>query len=198
MVDNPSLPEPMTEEQLEKITVGPPPKQLNGPVTLVDYDPNWPRLFLREAERITAALGGSALRVEHVGSTSVPGLVAKPMIDILLVVANSQNEKAYVPALEAVGYVLRVREPDWHEHRMFKGPDNAINLHVFSRDDDEIDRMLIFRDWLRENPKERETYAEAKRELARRDWKFTQNYADAKTEVIKAILAKANDSSIYR
>src|SRR5690349_13612520 len=105
----------------------------SGPVIIVDYDPEWPRLFEREAERIRAALGETALILEHVGSTSVPGLAAKPRIDILLVVPDSTDESAYVPQLEAAGYTLRVREPDWYQHRFFWGPDTAVNLHVFSQ-----------------------------------------------------------------
>ena len=72
------------------------------------------------------------MRIEHVGSTSVPGLPAKPIIDILLVVADSAKETEYVTALEGAGYKLRVREPGWYEHRMFKRPENDVNLHVFS------------------------------------------------------------------
>jgi GrpB-like predicted nucleotidyltransferase (UPF0157 family) len=133
--------------------------------------------------------------VEHVGSTSVPGLVAKPIIDILLVVANSADETSYVPSLEAAGYVLRVREPDWHEHRLFKGPDTNINLHVFTQGAEEIRKTLLLRDWLRTNKEDRELYARSKRELAVKRWKYVQNYADAKTEVIEAILERAKSSS---
>src|SRR6476620_10172595 len=122
---------PMTEEQLRASVVGE-LVPLNGPVRLVDYDPEWPELFQCEAERIRAALGDRVLLLEHVGSTSVPGLAAKPKIDLLLVVADSADEPAYIPALEAAGYVLRVREPDWNEHRMFNGSDIDLNLHVFS------------------------------------------------------------------
>jgi GrpB-like predicted nucleotidyltransferase (UPF0157 family) len=107
------------------------------------------------------------------------------------VVADSADESAYVPALEAAGYVLRIREPHWYEHRVFKGPDMDINLHVFSLDCPEIDRMLLFRDWLRSNASDRRLYERTKRELARRDWKYTQNYADAKTTVITEILTRA-------
>lgn len=123
--------------------------------------------------------------------TSVPRLAAKPLIDILLIVPNSADETAYVPALEAAGYVLRIREPDWHEHRLFKGPDTNINLHVFSPDSPEIERMLLFRDWLRSHPTDRQLYERAKRELASREWKYVQNYADAKTEVVEEIIARA-------
>jgi GrpB-like predicted nucleotidyltransferase (UPF0157 family) len=187
-------PNPMTEEQIRRITVGPAPKQLSGKIVLADYDAKWPALFARENERIKSALGAKALSVEHVGSTSVPGLPAKPIIDILLVVESSADEKAYLPMLEAAGYLLRIREPDWHEHRMFKGPDTNINLHVFSQGDSEIERMLLFRDWLRENPADRDLYLKTKRELAQRDWKYVQNYADAKSREVESIIARARSS----
>jgi GrpB-like predicted nucleotidyltransferase (UPF0157 family) len=163
-----------------------------GPIVLVDYDPAWPSLFEREAERIRAALGNRALAVEHTGSTSVPGLAAKPIVDILLVVADSADEAAYVPALAARGYVLRIREPDWHEHRLLKGPDTHVNVHVFSRGSPEIERMLLFRDRLRTNEAERELYEQTKRELARQEWAYVQHYADAKAAVVEAILARAH------
>src|SRR6185437_16090252 len=150
---------------------------LNGQIQLVDYDPAWPRLFEREAARVRATLGDRVLALEHVGSTSVPGLAAKPRIDMLLVVADSADEPAYVPALEAAGYVLRIREPDWYEHRMFNGPETDLNLHVLSQGCPEIGRMLLFRNWLRRHDDDRQLYERTKRELAQRDWKYTQNYA---------------------
>src|SRR5690242_654524 len=149
--------EALSDDQIQGIWVGEAPKH-NSTITLVDYDPEWPRLFEREAERIRSALGEKALILEHVGSTSVPGLAAKPRIDILLVVQDTANEPAYVPPLEAAGYVLRVREPGWYEHRFFWGPDTAINLHVFSAGCDEITRMLGFRDWLRTHDDDRQLY----------------------------------------
>jgi GrpB-like predicted nucleotidyltransferase (UPF0157 family) len=181
---------PMTEEQIRAAAVGE-VRPLSGPIVLVDYDPEWPELFQREADKIRGALGDKALRIEHTGSTSVPGLAAKPVIDIVLVVANSADEDAYVPALEAAGYELRVREPEWYEHRMLRPPDKSVHVHVFSPDCEEIDRMLIFRNRLRENESDRELYERTKRELAQRDWKFGQNYADAKSAVIDEILARA-------
>ena len=135
--------------------------------TLADYDPGWPVLFARKAARIRAALGGRAVQVEHVGSTSVLGLAAKPIIDILLAVPDSADEQSYVPAL-AAGYVLRIREPDWFEHRLFKGPDTDINLHVSTAGAAEIDRMLLFRDRLRANDADRDAYLQVKLDLARR------------------------------
>lgn len=180
----------MTESEIKRATVGE-PTVVNGPITLVGYNSEWPELFSREANRIRAVLGDRALRIEHVGSTSVPGLAAKPIIDILLVVDDSADEPAYVPPLEAAGYVLRIREPEWHQHRMFKGHEVDVNLHVFSTGCVEIDRLLLLRDRLRSNPAERQLYEQTKRRLARQTWKYVQNYADAKSEVIEAILLRA-------
>jgi GrpB-like predicted nucleotidyltransferase (UPF0157 family) len=108
-----------------------------------------------------------------------------------LAVADSADESRYVPAMEAAGYVLEFREPEWHQHRLFKGPDTDINLHVFSLGCPEINRYLIFRDWLRDNDADRDLYERSKRELAKRTWKYVQNYADAKTSVVEEILARA-------
>ena len=177
------------DAELAAVRIGP-LEILDGPVTLHDYDARWPELFADEERRIRGALGDRALRLEHVGSTSVPGLVAKPRIDVLLVVADPADEPSYAPALQAAGYTLRVREPDWHEHRMFNGPETAVNLHVFGPGAPEIDRMLRFRDHLRTDPEDRDRYAAAKRELAARHWRHIQDYADAKTEVIEAILSR--------
>ena len=181
---------PLTDEQIRAHTVGE-LTPLSCRISVVNYDPQWPDLFEREAQRIRAALGSRALRIEHTGSTSVPGLVAKPIIDVLLVVADSGNEGSYMPALEGAGYLLRIREADWYEHRMLNGPDTEINLHVFSAGCPEIDRMLIFRDWLRRNAADRELYARSKLALAGQEWKHVQNYADAKTAVVEEIIARA-------
>ena len=181
---------PTTEDQLKRMTIGE-PIVLNGPIALAESNPEWPEQFARQAERIQAALGGRALRIEHVGSTAVPGLAAKPVIDILLVVADSADEPSYVPALEAAGFVLRIREPEWHEHRFFKGSEINLNLHVFSAGSAEIERLLLLRDRLCENPAERQLYEQTKRELASRPWKYVQDYADAKSEVIEGIISRA-------
>ena len=178
-----------TEEEIRAYTIGE-LKPLSGRILLADYDSQWPALFAREAERIRSALGSLAVRIEHVGSTSVQGLAAKPVIDLLLVVADSAQEDAYAPALEAAGYVLRIREPNWYEHRMFKGPDTDINLHVFSSGCPEIDRMLLFRDWLRSNPVDRDFYARTKTALSQKEWTHVQYYADAKTAIIEEIMAR--------
>ena len=180
----------MTDEQIRAATIGE-LRPHDRPIRLVEYDPSWPDLFEREAGRVRAALGDRVVRLEHVGSTSVPGLAAKPIVDMLLVVADSSQEPAYVPDLEAAGYVLRIREPEWFEHRMFKGPDTNINLHVLSAGCREIDRMLAFRDRLRTDARDRELYERTKRQLAARTWRHVQNYADAKTAVVEAIIGRA-------
>ena len=163
----------------------------NAPITLADPDPGWPGQFAREAARIRSALRLPAVAVEHVGSTSVPGLAAKPIIDIALVVSDSRDEAAYVPDLEAAGYLLHIREPDWHEHRLLKRDQPPVNLHVFSAGSPEVARMLLFRDRLRSRPDERELYERTKRELAGRQWTYVQDYADAKSSVVEQILARA-------
>ena len=164
-------------------------------IPLSEYDAEWPTTFDREAQRIRHALGAAVAQLEHVGSTSVPRLVAKPLIDILLVVRDSSDEPAYVPALESAGYSLRIREPDWCQHRMFIRSEIALNLHVFSIGCAEIARMLAFRDRLRAHDADRGLYERAKRELASRRWKHVQHYADAKTVVIEQILARAKGGS---
>lgn len=179
-----------SDEELQKVTVGE-LKPHNASINLVEYDTEWPHLFEKEAERISSVLGPKALRIEHVGSTSVPGLCAKPIIDIVLEVEDSSNEASYVPAMEAAGYELRIREPEWFEHRLFKGPDTDINLHIFSEHTPEVERMLRFRDWLRDNSSDREKYAETKRKLAQRVWRHVQNYADAKTSIVQEIMNRA-------
>jgi GrpB-like predicted nucleotidyltransferase (UPF0157 family) len=178
-----------SEEMLRSVTIGE-LAVLAGPVELSEYDPSWPASFKREALRIRGALGGRVRRLEHVGSTSVPGLSAKPIVDVLAV-PDSSAEDDYVPPMEAVGYVLRIREPEWFEHRLFKGTDPACNIHVFTEGAAEIDRMLVFRDWLRSHDEDRLLYERTKRELAAREWKYVQHYADAKTEIVRAIMGRA-------
>ena len=121
-----------------------------------EYDPEWPRLYARGEARIRGALGGRVVRIEHAGSTSVPGLPAKPLIDVVLEVPDSSDEATYVPDLEAAGYRVVIREPEWYEHRVFKGPDTNVNLHVFTAGCDEVDTMLLFRDHLRKSADDRE------------------------------------------
>lgn len=181
---------PATEEEIRAARIGE-PTRLDGQVYLAEYDPAWPDMFDDEARRIRGALRERVLLLEHVGSTAVPGLSAKPIIDILLVLPNSADEPHYVPDMEAAGYVLRIREPGWYEHRAFKGAEPDSNVHVFSPGCPEIDRMLMFRNWLRWHDSDRALYERTKRELAQRIWKYVQNYADAKSVVVEEIVARA-------
>jgi GrpB-like predicted nucleotidyltransferase (UPF0157 family) len=181
---------PDEESKLRSAWVTEPP-QLNGPVRLAESDPGWPALFEREAARIRAVLGEQVRLLEHIGSTSVPGLAAKPIVDILLVVADPADESSYVHSLTRAGYRLVIREPDWHQHRAFKGPDTDINLHVHAADSPEIDRHLRFRDHLRADDADRQLYERTKRELAGRHWTYIQQYADAKSDVVEEILRRS-------
>jgi len=182
--------DPISDEELQRVRLEPLTFQ-HGAITLVESDPSWPILFEREAVRVRQVLGPAVVRLEHAGSTSVPGLVAKPIIDIVLVVLDSADEPSYVPALTAAGYRLVIREPDWFEHRLFKGPDTNINLHTFTDGSPEVRRMLAFRDRLRTHSDELAAYEATKRELAGRTWAFVQDYADAKGPVVEAIIERA-------
>lgn len=164
---------------------------LSDPIVIVESAPDWPDRFNEHAEAISQALTDVALRIEHVGSTSVPGLPAKPIIDIDAHVADSSAEQHYVPALQAIGYRMVIREPWWNGHRMLVTPQEAgrVNLHVFPADAPEPLRHLLFRDWLRSHPKDRERYAAAKRELARSTAGHPADYNLAKNEVIDEIFA---------
>ncbi|MEW2529190.1 GrpB family protein [Streptomyces sp. NPDC047071] len=186
---------PMTAESIAAATVGEVPR-LDGQVTLREYDPRWPEAFAREAARIRAALDATPHELEHAGSTSVPGLTAKPIVDMVLTVADPGDEEAYVPALERIGFRLAIREPEWYEHRVLRKQDlgpgaDSANLHVFPRGCAEVTRMLLFRDRLRAHPGDRDLYARTKQALAARTWTYTQNYADAKSDVVAEIMERA-------
>ena len=167
-------------------------------VVLHEPDPAWPVRFEADAALIRRALGERALAVDHVGSTAVPGLPAKPGVDILLQVLDPSDEQAYVPALVGLGYWLQIREPEWLEHRVLyqrteRGCSHDVNVHVLAPDTggEEIERMIRFRDWLRAHPEDRDAYAAEKRRLASRSWRYVQDYADAKSTVVEQILARA-------
>lgn len=181
----------MADEPLEIGLIGGAEKR---EITIADYDPEWPKKFESHARIIAGALGATALRIEHIGSTSVPGLAAKPIIDILVVVPDSADESAYLPQLQAAGYVLRVREPEWNEHRMFRTPERDVHVHVYSGGCPEIQRNLAFRDHLRGNLADRLRYEQTKRELAARSWPDMNDYANAKTEVVESILAAGKEA----
>ena len=157
-------------------------------IVIVDYDPEWPRRFESEAERVRRALGVTTRRIEHFGSTSVPGLAAKPIIDVLVGVEDPDDESALRPRLEAAGYELRVRESG---HLMFRTPARDVHVHVWRDSDPEVERCLRFRDRLRSSPEDRAAYEQLKRGLAAREWSYMDEYADAKSELIAVILERA-------
>lgn len=168
-----------------------PPVRADGPIRLVEPDPEWAAQYARQKARIETALGPRAVQVEHVGSTSVPGLAAKPVIDIVLVVTNSADETGYLPDLAAAGYVLQFREPDWYEHRFLHDHNPEVQVHVFTVGSPEVERMLLFRDRLRTRSDELELYQRTKRQLAARRWDYIQDYADAKSSVVEEIISRA-------
>jgi len=155
---------------------------------------DWPEFFTLLATRIRGALGWRALEINHVGSTAVEHLPAKPIIDIDLIVADPNDEPSYVPALESVGFELRVREPWWFGHRVLHHVDPACNLHVFGYDSPEVVKHRIFRDWLRAHPGERKLYADAKREAASQAQfagEHAMQYNERKEKVIREIYHRA-------
>jgi GrpB-like predicted nucleotidyltransferase (UPF0157 family) len=166
-------------------------RPVGTPIAVVEPDPSWPAQFAELARRVRAVLGDRVLDLEHVGSTSVPDLPAKPVIDIDLTVVDSSEEPAYVPALEQVGFVLTIREPRWHEHRCLVATSPRCNLHVWSPDCPEVIRHRMFRDWLRDHPDDRALYADAKRASADASsaaGEDVMSYNLRKQPVVRAIL----------
>jgi len=168
--------------------IGPPDR---GEVVLVDHDPAWAIRFEDERKRIDSAIGAVAKRIEHIGSTAIPQLAAKPVVGILVTVDDVENEGAYRPPLERAGYALRVREPG---HRMFRTQGRDVHVHVWQAGSDEERRHLLFRDWLRQHRDDRTWYEQTKRGLAARQWADRNQYAEAKSAVIDAILQRATTS----
>ena len=181
---------PRSDEELAAFTVGA-LTPMDATIDLRPYDPEWPRAYAREATAVRAVLGDRVALLEHVGSTSVPGLAAKPIIDMVLEVPDPADEPAYVPDMEAAGWLLRIREPDWFGHRLFKGPRVSVNLHVFGAGCSETRRMLAFRDRLRTDEADRDLYLRTKQALAAQTWRHVQHYADAKSEVVADIMTRA-------
>jgi len=175
----------MSRDDLDAVLIG---GRERRAIVLADHDPAWADRYELERRRVVGALGERVLRIDHIGSTSVPGLAAKPIIDIDLTVADPADEDAYVPDLVRAGYVLRVREPG---HRMLRTPQLDVHLHVCAPGSDWESRHLVFRDWLRAHPDDRQRYEDVKRDLARRQWDDMNDYADAKTEVIAEIMRRA-------
>ena len=180
------------EAYLERITL----KKLqpsHQPIRLCEYDSSWPTTYKKEEARIKIQLNHEICLIEHVGSTSIPGLCAKPILDILLLVKDSSKEAQYVDALASIGYELIMREEEWYAHRLLRKSEPAVNLHVFSDGCEEAKRMLAFRDWLRVHEGDLRLYGDTKRELSQKKWKYVQEYADAKSEVVATIISHINE-----
>lgn len=156
-------------------------------IAIVEPDPGWPARFELERARIEAAVGSLARAIEHVGSTAVPGLAAKPIVDVL-VVAERPEEAALQARMERAGYELRLREPG---HRMFRTPARDVHVHVWGTGDREVERLLSFRDRLRTSAPDREEYERLKRALARREWRDMNEYAEAKGPLVEEILSRS-------
>ncbi|MGK5682683.1 GrpB family protein [Actinoplanes sp. URMC 104] len=174
-----------TPEQNASGLVGERPKRW-AHIVIAEHDSAWAGRYEAARAAIEGALGDAVLGIEHVGSTSVPGLAAKPIVDIDLLVGDTADESRFVPALEAIGYRLVLREPWWHGHRMLVGGDEDINLHVWPRGAPEPVRHRLFRDWLRAHPEDRELYEAEKRRLAAE----AGDYNLAKCDVIDQIFAR--------
>jgi GrpB-like predicted nucleotidyltransferase (UPF0157 family) len=164
-------------------------------IVIVDHDPDWAQKFTTERNRIVHALGTRARRVDHIGSTAVPGLPAKPIIDINLSVDDVNDEAAYLPQLLAAGYQLRVRQ---RGHRMARAPTKDVHVHVCTLGSDWEQRDLVFRDWLRTHPADRDRYAALKRQLAQQDWPDMNAYAHAKGPFITEITRQAKNKAAQR
>ena len=163
-------------------------------IELTNPDPEWPRRYDDLAGRIRAVLGWRVLQLEHVGSTAVPGLAAKPVIDIDLTMADPDREQDYIPALETIGFQLVIREPWAYGHRALVTDEPRCNLHVFGFDSPEPVRHRIFRDWLRGNPAERDRYAAAKLQAAsaaNAAREHVMQYNARKQQVIREIYHRA-------
>jgi len=155
---------------------------------VVDYDPQWAHIFAEHRQRIQSALTAVPAEIHHIGSTSVPGLPAKPIIDIAVAVDDITAEEDYLAPLLAAGYLLRVREP---AHRLVRTPERDVHVHILEKGDPAITRYLVFRDRLRSDADDRALYAETKKALIQQGFDDMNAYADAKTDVIAAIVARA-------
>jgi GrpB-like predicted nucleotidyltransferase (UPF0157 family) len=159
-------------------------------IVIEPYSSTWPDIFQVHRCRIIDALGAVACRVDHIGSTAVTGLAAKPIIDIQITVVDVEQEPSYLTPLVGAGYLLRVREPG---HRMFRTPDLHVHIHVCAAGSEWERRHLLLRDWLRHSADDREAYAELKTELQRQGWETMNHYAEAKTTLISEMTVRAEE-----
>jgi len=159
-------------------------------LAVVGYDNTWPAIFADQRERLLAALGSTTVEIEHIGSTAVPGLAAKPIIDILIIVDDITAEEDYLVPLLAAGYDLRVRGPG---RRMVRTPGRDVHVHILETGNEAINAYLAFRDHLRASVDDRALYASTKHALIKQGFTDMNAYSDAKTDVIAAIMARARE-----
>ncbi len=160
-------------------------------LALAHYDPQWPQVYLEHERRLRAALGPAAVQIEHIGSTSVPGLAAKPIIDVLVTVEDITAEENYLGHLLRAGYHLRVREPG---HRLVRTAARDVHVHIMEAGAEAAEDYLLFRNRLRADTDDRDLYERTKRALLEQDWVDMNAYADAKTGVITEIKQRARTS----
>ncbi len=162
-------------------------------VIVVGYDPAWPTLFETERTAIAKALGDTAIEIHHIGSTSVPGLAAKPIIDLMPVVRQIPLDPVSVAAMEGIGYTYEgesgVRGRAYFDR--LEGVGEGVHVHCYVSSDPEIERHLRFRDYLRSHPEDARRYGELKRRLAAQYGTDRAGYTIAKTAFIREIEAAA-------
>ena len=170
----------------DAVFIGGPEKRA---IVIEDYDPAWTARFEQAQAALSQALGAKAHRIEHFGSTAVPGLGAKGIIDVMVTVDDADDEDDYGPSLTQAGFDIRVRQPG---HRMYRPPSHDVHVHILTEGSEGAKVRLLFRDWLRHDEHDRRLYEETKRELARKDWDATNDYSEAKGAVVAEILARAH------
>ena len=169
----------------DAVFIGGPEKRA---IVIEEYNPAWCARFEQVKAALQEALGPLAHQIEHFGSTAVPGLAAKPIVDIVVTVDDADDETSYGPPLERAGFALRVRQSG---HRMYRTPELDAHVHILTEGGDGAKVRLLFRDWLRHDEADRRLYEDTKRELAQRDWEATNDYSQAKDDVVAEILARA-------
>lgn len=158
------------------------------------YDTGWTALFQAERERIAAAIGGDVLDIQHVGSTSIPGMIAKPILDIGVAVANFEHAAVCIAPLQALGYEYRGEYGIPRRHYFVKGEPCAYHLHMVERESDDWRTMTDFRDYLIRHPELARTYAELKQRLAQQFADDRPAYQAGKAAFIEQILQQAAQS----
>lgn len=166
------------------------------PIMVVPYDPEWSARFQDLAAQLGQALGDVALRIDHIGSTSIPGLAAKPVIDIQVSVASFDPLDAIRIPLERLGYVWRADNPD-QTKRYFREPPGhpSAHIHVRKRGSWGEQFALLFRDYVRAHPNVAARYAELKLELAEEHYRDRAGYVHGKGPFIWATMAEATNWS---